>query len=137
MERALDHGIPKEDVIIDPLVMPIGAVPSASRQVFQLLQSIRDELGVNTTGGASNISFGMPNRPAINAHFLSMSIACGLTSAIANPLEETIRQAIMASNLLMGHDENGMTWIRACREATADAAHETISPRSRRTARGG
>jgi len=137
VERALDHGIPKEDVMIDPLMMPIGAVPSAGQQVFQLLRSIRDELGVNTTGGASNISFGMPNRPVINAHFLSMSIACGLTSAIANPLEETIRQAIMASNLLMGHDENGMTWIRASREATADAAHETISPRSRRTARRG
>jgi 5-methyltetrahydrofolate--homocysteine methyltransferase len=117
VERAMDHGIAKEDVIVDPLIMPVGAIPTAGQQVFQLLQRIRKELGVNTTGGASNVSFGMPNRLAINAHFLSMAIAHGLTSAITNPLEESLKHAVLAGNLLMGHDENGMAWIRANRKA--------------------
>lgn len=120
VERAMDHGIPREDVIVDPLIMPVGAVPTAGRQVFQLLRRIREELGVNSTGGASNVSFGMPNRQAINAHFLSMAIAYGLTSAITNPLEESLRQAILAGDLLMGHDENAMVWIRANRKPASE-----------------
>ena len=136
VERAMDHGIPKEDVIIDPLIMPIGAIPTAGQQVFDLLGRIRDELGVNTTGGASNISFGMPNRPAINAHFLSMMIAHGLTSAITNPLEETLRQAIRAADLLMGHDENAITWIRANRKVGADGAGKRSPRRRRRSTEG-
>jgi 5-methyltetrahydrofolate--homocysteine methyltransferase len=129
VERAMDHGIPKEDVVVDPLIMPIGAIPTAGRQVFALLERIRRELGVNTTGGASNVSFGMPNRHAINAHFLSMAIAHGLTSAITNPMEESLKQAILAADLLMGHDENAAAWIRANRKpVTADSA----SRRSRR-----
>lgn len=120
VERALDHGIAKEDVVVDPLIMPIGAIPTAGKQVFDLLRRIREELGVNTTGGASNVSFGMPNRNGINAHFLSMMIAHGLTSAITNPLHEELMQAIRASDLLMGHDENGLTWIRANRKPAAE-----------------
>ncbi len=137
VERAMDHGIPKEDVIIDPLIMPIGAIPTAGQQVFDLLGRIRDELGVNSTGGASNISFGMPNRPAINAHFLSMMIAHGLTSAITNPLEEALRQAIMAIDLLMGHNENVPTWIRANRKAGADGAGKRSPWRRSSSADGG
>ncbi len=130
VERAADHGISKEDVIVDPLIMPVGAVPTAGQQVFQLLARIRQELGVNTTGGASNVSFGMPNRQAINAHFLSMAIAHGLTSAITNPLEESLRQAIMAADLLMGHDENAMNWIRANRKPASGDGES--GPRRRR-----
>lgn len=130
VERALDHGIPKEDVVVDPLIMPVGAIPTAGRQVFQLLHRIQKELGVNTTGGASNVSFGMPNRQAINAHFLSMAIAYGLTSAITNPLEESLRQAILAGDLLMGHDENAAAWIGASRKMAAASGES--SPRSRR-----
>ena len=104
--------------------MPVGAIPTAGQQVFQLLRRIREELGVNTTGGASNVSFGMPNRQAINAHFLSMAIAHGLTSAITNPLEESLRQAIMAADLLMGHDENAMAWIRANRKPASGGWRE-------------
>ncbi len=112
----VNAGIPKEDVIIDPLIMPIGAIQTSGQQVFALLRKIRKELGVNTTGGASNISFGLPNRPTINAHFLSMAIAYGLTSTITNPCELEIRKAIYAADLLVGHDENCLTWIGANRD---------------------
>jgi 5-methyltetrahydrofolate--homocysteine methyltransferase len=116
IERAMDHGIVKEDVLVDPLVLPLGAVPQAGREFFKLLRRIREELGVNTTGGASNISFGLPNRPAINAHFIAAAIANGLTSAITNPCEESIRQGIRVGDLLAGQDENCLNWIRAHRE---------------------
>lgn len=134
IERAQDHGIPKEDVIIDPLIMPVGAIATAGQQALQLLRRIREELNVNTTGGASNVSFGMPNRPAINAHFLSMAVANGLTSAITNPMEESIMKAILASDLLMGNDENAKAWIEANRKPS-DASDEASKPRRRRRRR--
>jgi 5-methyltetrahydrofolate--homocysteine methyltransferase len=116
VERAQDHGIPKSDVLIDPLVMPIGALPVAGRSVFKLLNRCRDELGVNTCCGASNVSFGLPNRPALNGTFLAMAIANGLTSAITNPIEPEIKQAILAADVFMGNDENCLTWIQANRQ---------------------
>ncbi len=119
VSRAADHHIPASDVVVDPLVMPIGAMGTAGRQVFHLIRRLRDELGVNTTCGASNISFGLPNRAGINAAFLSMAMAAGMTSAITNPLESEIRQAILASDVLNGHDPNCVTWIRTYREAPA------------------
>jgi 5-methyltetrahydrofolate--homocysteine methyltransferase len=116
VNRADDHGIPAADVVVDPLVMPIGAMGTAGRQVFHLVRRLREELGVNTTCGASNISFGLPNRAGINAAFLSMAMASGMTSAITNPLEPEIRQAILASDVLNGHDANCVTWIKAYRQ---------------------
>ncbi|HJQ90217.1 MAG TPA: dihydropteroate synthase [Acidimicrobiia bacterium] len=117
--RAADHGIPREDVVVDPLVMPIGAMATAGRQVFHLIRRLRDELGVNTTCGASNISFGLPNRAGINAAFLAMAIGAGMTSAITNPLEAEIRQSIMAADVLNGRDPNCATWIKTYREPPA------------------
>ena len=117
--RAADHGIPREDVVVDPLVMPIGAISTAGRQVFHLIRRLRDELGVNTTCGASNISFGLPNRAGINAAFLAMAIGAGMTSAITNPLEPEIRQSIMAADVLNGRDPNCATWIKTYREPPA------------------
>jgi 5-methyltetrahydrofolate--homocysteine methyltransferase len=117
--RAADHGIPASDVVVDPLVMPIGAMGTAGRQVFHLVRRLREELGVNTTCGASNISFGLPNRAGINAAFLSMAMTAGLTSAITNPLEPEIRQAILASDVLNGHDANCVTWIKTYRQPPA------------------
>jgi 5-methyltetrahydrofolate--homocysteine methyltransferase len=117
--RAADHGIPAADVVVDPLVMPIGAMATAGRQVFHLVRRLREELGVNTTCGASNISFGLPNRAGINAAFLSMAMAAGMTSAITNPLEPEIRQAILASDVLNGHDANCVTWIKTYRQPPA------------------
>ncbi|SFE00529.1 methyltetrahydrofolate cobalamin methyltransferase [Roseivivax sediminis] len=85
VERAADFGIPAHDIVVDPLVMPIGAMATAGLQVFALVRRLRDELGVNTTCGASNISFGLPNRHGINNAFLPMAMASGMTSAIMNP----------------------------------------------------
>ncbi|KAB7615632.1 methyltetrahydrofolate cobalamin methyltransferase [Amylibacter sp. SFDW26] len=87
VERAADYGIPAHDIVVDPLVMPIGAMGTAGLQVFSLVRRLREELGVNTTCGASNISFGLPNRHGINNAFLPMAMACGMTSAIMNPVQ--------------------------------------------------
>jgi len=119
VNRAADYGIGKEDVVVDPLVMPIGAIGTAGRQVFHLVNRLRNELGVNTTCGASNVSFGLPNRAGINAAFLSMAIGAGMTSAITNPLEAEIRQAILAADVLAGRDVNCATWIRTYRDPPA------------------
>ena len=120
VERAADHGIPRADVIVDPLLMPIGALPTAGRQVFRILGRLRDELGVNSTCGASNVSFGLPNREGINAAFLTMAIASGLTSAITNPIAEGVRHAVMAADVLQGNDPDAARWIRTFRVAPAE-----------------
>jgi 5-methyltetrahydrofolate--homocysteine methyltransferase len=111
VSRAEDHGIRREDVVVDPLVMPIGAIGTAGRQVFRLLRRLRDELHVNTTCGASNVSFGLPNRTGLNAAFLPMAIASGLTSAITSPLHAEMLQAIKAADVLMGNDPHCASWI--------------------------
>jgi 5-methyltetrahydrofolate--homocysteine methyltransferase len=121
VERAADHGIPREDVVVDPLVMPIGAMRTAGQQVFRLVRRLREELGVNSTCGASNVSFGLPNRDGINAAFLPMAIASGLTSAITNPLSAEVKAAIMAADVLMGNDEDAYRWIKANRQVPVAA----------------
>jgi 5-methyltetrahydrofolate--homocysteine methyltransferase len=124
VERAADFGIPAHDIVVDPLVMPVGAMGSAGRQVFTLVRRLRDELGVNTTCGASNISFGLPNRHGINAAFLPMAIGAGMTSAIMNPVRAVEMEAIRAANFLMNHDPNGAQWIGFARilEAVKEGA---------------
>jgi 5-methyltetrahydrofolate--homocysteine methyltransferase len=117
VERAADHGIPREDIVVDPLLMPIGAMPTAGRQVFRILGRLRDELRVNSTCGASNVSFGLPNRAGINGAYLAMAMASGLTSAITNPIAEGVRHAVMAGDVLMGNDQDASRWIRAFRTA--------------------
>lgn len=118
VNHAADYGISSDNVVVDPLVMPIGAMPTAGQQVFRLTARLRDELKVNTTVGASNISFGLPNRIGINAAFLTMAAASGLTSAITNPLEAEIRQAVMAANVLNGNDPDCVGWIKTHRQPT-------------------
>ena len=135
VERAMDHGIPREDVLIDPLVMPVGAVRYAGQQVFDIVRRCRDELRVNTCCGASNVSFGLPNRPPLNATFLAMAIAAGLTSAITNPVEPEIRQALLAADVMMGHDENCTVWIANSRPADDAASAKDDAPRRRRRRR--
>jgi 5-methyltetrahydrofolate--homocysteine methyltransferase len=120
VERAADHGIPRSDVIVDPLVMPIGAMATAGRQVFRIVRRLREELGVNSTCGASNVSFGLPHRDGINAAFLPMAIASGLTSAITNPLARDVKDAVMAADVLMGNDGDAARWIRAHRAPAGD-----------------
>jgi len=122
VERAADYGIPASDVVVDPLVMPIGAINQAGVQVMRLVRRLREELKVNTTCGASNVSFGLPNREGINGAFLTMAIASGLTSAITNPLHvETVR-ACMGADVMMGHDPDCARWIRRFREAPQPGA---------------
>jgi 5-methyltetrahydrofolate--homocysteine methyltransferase len=119
VHRAADHGIPASDVVVDPLVMPIGAINKACVQVTHLLRRLRGELKVNTTCGASNISFGLPAREGITAAFLISAMGAGMTSAIMNPLHTEIVRAIMGADVMMGHDPDCMRWIRRFREAPA------------------
>ena len=137
VERAEDHGVPRRDVVVDPLVMPIGAVAEAGRTGFRLIRRLREELGVNTTCGASNVSFGLPARPALNAAFLTMAMANGLTSAITNPLEPEIMTALGAADVLMGHDRNCRTWISRHSETAGDAVAEARARRRQGRRRGG
>lgn len=116
VERAADYGIPREDIVVDPLVMPVGAINDAGRQLIRLLRRLREELKVNTTCGASNFSFGLPNRRGLNAAFLPMMIGAGMTSAIMNPLHNEDIQAILGADVVMGNDPNCGAWIRKFRE---------------------
>ena len=119
VNRAADFGIPAADVVVDPLVMPIGAMGTAGRQVFELVGRLRNELGVNTTCGASNVSFGLPARNHITGNFLSMAIGAGMTSAIMSPLHEEVKNCVMAADVLNGHDANCAAWIAAKRDPEA------------------
>ena len=125
VERAADHGVPAHDIVVDPLVMPVGAMATAGRQVFALVRRLREELGVNTTCGASNISFGLPNRHGVNAAFLPMAIGAGMTSAIMNPVRAVEMEAVAAANLLADRDPNGTAWIGLSR--VLDAVREGAS----------
>jgi len=115
VNRASDYGIKPDAILVDPLVMPIGAINSAGQDVFKLLARLRNELKVNTTCGASNVSFGLPNRHAINNAFLPMLAGAGMTSAIVNPLHEGLVQAVRAGDVLAGNDPSCSNWIRANR----------------------
>ena len=120
VERAADHGIPHNDVVVDPLVMPIGAINTAGVQVMALVRRLRDELKVNTTCGASNVSFGLPNRNGINSAFLTMAMGAGMTSAITSPLHAEVMQAVRGGDVMMGLDPDCTNWIRAYREPAAE-----------------
>ena len=130
VERAADFGIPAHDIVVDPLVMPIGAMGSAGQQVWALVRRLRNELGVNTTCGASNISFGLPHRHGINGAFLPMAITAGMTSAIMNPLRVQEMEAIRAANFLMNHDPNGAQWIAFSRIMDAVGAGQSFAEAS-------
>ncbi len=122
VEHAADYGIGREDIVVDPLIMPIGALGSAGRAAFHLIRRLRSELKVNTTCGASNVSFGLPNRHGLNAAFLSMAIGAGMTSAITNPLHAEEMAGVMGADVLMGHDRDCRRWLRAFREPAAEGA---------------
>ena len=122
MQRAIDHGIPRENVIIDPLVMPVGAVGDSGRTVVRLVRRVCEELKLNTICGASNVSFGLPYRTELNASFLSMLIGAGLTSAIVNPLHNEIMTAITGAEVLAGVDNRCKRWMKRCRSQAQSAA---------------
>jgi 5-methyltetrahydrofolate--homocysteine methyltransferase len=134
VERAADHGIPREDIVVDPLVMPVGAINDAGLKLMHLLRRLRTELKVNTTCGASNFSFGLPNRRGLTASFLPMMIGAGMTSAIMNPLHVEDISAVLGADVVMGADPNCAAWIRKFREP-APAGAEGEGARGRREGR--
>jgi len=119
IERAADHGIPPEDVIIDPIAMTVAADPTCGVITLETMRLIRDQLGNNMTCGASNVSFGLPDRATVNAAFLPLAMHAGLTCAITNPLVPEVRRAVLAGDLLLGHDEYAMRWIASYRAEQA------------------
>ncbi len=125
--RAESYGIKREDILLDPLAMPVGAINSAGRDLFELVRMFRDELGCNSVCGASNISFGMPNRHLLDSVFVPMAIAAGMTCAITNPINQQVRHAIYAADVFMGHDESCLRYIAAMREAAKEAAANTAN----------
>ncbi len=132
VNRASDYGISHEDVVVDPLVMPIGAINSAGKQIIHLVRRLRNELKVNTTCGASNVSFGLPNRNGINAAFLTMAIGSGMTSAITSPLHPEIMQAILGANVMMGKDPHCSNWISRYRDRSNGNSDNGVRSRRRR-----
>jgi 5-methyltetrahydrofolate--homocysteine methyltransferase len=134
VERAADYGIPASDIVVDPLVMPLGAVNLAGVQAMHIIRRLRNELKVNTSCGASNISFGLPARGGINAAFLCMAIGAGMTSAITNPCHDEVIKAVMGADAMMGHDASCMRWLKRYREAPAPGS-EAEAARGRRDGR--
>jgi 5-methyltetrahydrofolate--homocysteine methyltransferase len=121
VERAEDHGIPPGDVVIDPLCMSVATNSQAGPIAFETMRLIRHELGVNMCCGASNVSFGLPERGAISAAFLPIAMSYGLTSAIADVTNPLIRHAVLAGELVLGRDEYASRWIAHCRETQKTA----------------
>ena len=133
VNRAADYGIPAHDIVVDPLVMPIGALGQAGQHAFRLIRRLREELKVNTTCGASNVSFGLPNRHVVTGTFLAMAIASGMTSAIMNPMHPEVKSAVLAADVLAGTDRDCAAWIRANRDPLApDGAGGSREGRRRR-----
>ena len=122
IERAAYYGIPPEDVIIDPIAMTVAADPQAGLVTLETMRLIKEQLGNNMTCGASNVSFGLPDRSVLNAAFFPVAMHAGLTCAITNPLIHEVRKAVLASDLLLGHDEYAMRWISVFRQDQKKAA---------------
>ena len=122
IRRAQEHGIPRENVIIDPLALTIAADPTAVKITLQTMRMIHEHLGANMICGAGNISFGLPERPPITAAFLAMAMTCGLTCAITDATDPVIRQAVRASDVLLGHDEYAASWIAEFRRKKAESS---------------
>ena len=122
VERAAERGIPAEDIVIDCLALTVSADSNAGQITLDTMQLVRQELGVNLSLGASNVSFGLPDRKSINAAYLALGIARGLTAAITDPTVPELRTMVLACDVLMGHDAYSMRWIKAFRAAQKAAA---------------
>ena len=129
VSAANDFGIPTADVVVDPLVMPIGAMGGAGRQVFRLVRRLREELGVNTTCGASNVSFGLPNRHLVTGTLFD-AMAAGMTSAIMSPLHAEVKAAVMGADVPMGNDENCAAGFPNTEAPTAGRSRSTPEPQT-------
>jgi 5-methyltetrahydrofolate--homocysteine methyltransferase len=116
------YEIPLEDIVIDPLAMPVGADSTLAKKTMEAIALIRDEFGVNMTLGAGNVSFGMPSRAALGSSFLPMAMMAGLTSAIMDARTPQMVEAVRAGDLMLGNDEWGAAWIKAHRAKQAATA---------------
>ena len=125
IERAARLGISAEDIVIDPLAMTMGAEPGAGRITLETIALVVREFGVNITMGASNISFGLPDRKFINAAYMAMAIHAGLTCPITNPMVPEVAIAVLGADLSMGRDDYGMNWIKAFRVRQREAEHDS------------
>ena len=130
LRRADEHGIPKENIIIDPICMPIGANTKLGAVTLETIRLVHQELGVNVSIGAGNVGFGLPDRPAQTAAIILLGMSHGLTASIANPLEHDIYRAVLAGDLMLGRDGFGMKWMGYYRkrEAEAKAAAAAAAP---------
>ena len=115
IKRAGDYGVPPEDIIIDPLALTVSADHNAARVTLDSIRLIQQELGANMNLGASNVSFGLPDRKIVNVAYLALAISRGLTTAITDPTVPEIQNTLLACDLLMGHDEYSIRWIKAFR----------------------
>jgi 5-methyltetrahydrofolate--homocysteine methyltransferase len=122
VKRAGDYGVPAEDIVIDCLALTVGADHKAGQVTLNSMSLVRKELGVNLSLGASNVSFGLPDRKIINVAYLALAVACGLTTAITDPTVPEIQTTLLACDLLMGRDEYAMQWIRSYRKRAKTAA---------------
>jgi 5-methyltetrahydrofolate--homocysteine methyltransferase len=121
VKRAMEHGIPKEDVVIDPICMPIGANTKLGAVTLDTIRLVKQELGVNISIGAGNVGFGLPDRPTQTAAIILLGMPLGLTASIANPLEHEIYRAVLAGDLMLGRDSFGMKWMGYYRKREAEA----------------
>src|SRR5207253_5797788 len=121
------YGIPLEDIVIDPLAMPVGADTGHGIRTLETIALLREEFGVNMTLGASNVSFGMPDRHSIGAAFLPVAISHGLTSAIMDARSPQVVRAVKAADLLLDRDPWGASWIAAHRAQQAAAAAQAAA----------
>jgi 5-methyltetrahydrofolate--homocysteine methyltransferase len=121
LNRAVQLGIPQQDVVIDPLALTMGSDSNAGQIALDTIEKVVAAFGVNITMGASNISFGLPDRKTINSTFITMAVHAGLTCPITNPLVDEVRFAILAADLVMGRDEYAMNWIKAYRQREKQA----------------
>ena len=132
VRHAADYGIKPCDIVVDPLVMPIGALGNAGVAAFSLIRRLREELKVNTTCGASNVSFGLPNRHGLNAIFLAMAAGAGMTSAILNPLHPEEMNGLMGADVMLGNDPHCAKWLQKFREPALEGGRGDKSERRRR-----
>jgi 5-methyltetrahydrofolate--homocysteine methyltransferase len=116
LDKAMNYGIGPEDIVIDTLALTVGADHNAGRVTLDSIQLIHEELGVNISLGASNVSFGLPDRKVLNIAYLALAISRGMTAAITDPTVPEIQTMLLACDLLMGHDEYGMKWIKSFRK---------------------
>jgi 5-methyltetrahydrofolate--homocysteine methyltransferase len=127
IERAAKLGIPPENVVIDPLAMTMGADHTAGHTTLNTISLVAKEFGVNITMGASNVSFGLPDRKFVNSTYIAMAIYAGLTCPITNPLVPEVAIAVLGADLSMGRDEYGMNWIKAFRRRKKDAQRKSAA----------